>query len=109
MAWLAHVPWPCPQPRHQPWPAIPGIIRLPRPTPTTFPQQAEVLAAHLPCAVGRYVGEMGVDLWDSRRWGREWERHGVLVMTPQILLNLLTHAIIPVSDGWVWLGARWKG
>ncbi|RMZ56269.1 hypothetical protein APUTEX25_002459 [Auxenochlorella protothecoides] len=72
-----------------------AVFLVPR-VPLVF-QQAEVLAAHLPCAVGRYVGEMGVDLWDSRRWGREWERHGVLVMTPQILLNLLTHAIIPIS------------
>ena len=60
-------------------------------------QHAEVLSLHLPFPVGRYVGEMGVDLWDRWTWVKEWDRHRVLVMTPQILLNLLSHAIIPVG------------
>ena len=67
-------------------------------------QHAEVLSLHLPFPVGRYVGEMGVDLWDRWTWVKEWDQHRVLVMTPQILLNLLSHAIIPVGtvkEAWV--------
>ncbi|CAH8319117.1 unnamed protein product [Eruca vesicaria subsp. sativa] len=57
-------------------------------------QQAEVIRNQTSFQVGHYCGEMGQDFWDSRRWQREFESKQVLVMTAQILLNILRHSII---------------
>ncbi|KAL1220325.1 Endoribonuclease Dicer-like protein [Cardamine amara subsp. amara] len=57
-------------------------------------QQAEVIRNQTCFQVGHYCGEMGQDFWDSRRWQREFESKQVLVMTAQILLNILRHSII---------------
>ncbi|GMP92062.1 hypothetical protein CsSME_00042451 [Camellia sinensis var. sinensis] len=40
---------------------------------------------------------MGQDFWDARRWQREFETKQVLVMTAQILLNILRHSIIKME------------
>ncbi|KFK42493.1 hypothetical protein AALP_AA1G000600 [Arabis alpina] len=57
-------------------------------------QQAEVIRNQTNFQVGHYCGEMGQDFWDARRWQREFESKQVLVMTAQILLNILRHSII---------------
>ncbi|KAG7595538.1 P-loop containing nucleoside triphosphate hydrolase [Arabidopsis suecica] len=57
-------------------------------------QQAEVIRNQTCFQVGHYCGEMGQDFWDARRWQREFESKQVLVMTAQILLNILRHSII---------------
>ncbi|KAK9145881.1 hypothetical protein Sjap_005784 [Stephania japonica] len=57
-------------------------------------QQAEVIRERTSYKVGHYCGEMGQDFWDARRWQREFESKQVLVMTAQILLNILRHSII---------------
>lgn len=57
-------------------------------------QQAEVIRNQTSFQVGHYCGEMGQDFWDARRWQREFESKQVLVMTAQILLNILRHSII---------------
>lgn len=48
--------------------------------------------------IGGYVGEMGVDLWDRPKWLKELQEHDVFVMTPAILLRLLTHAYISMKQ-----------
>ncbi|KAL9251943.1 Endoribonuclease Dicer homolog 1-like protein [Drosera capensis] len=60
-------------------------------------QQAEVIRAQTGYSVGHYCGEMGQDFWDLRRWQREFESKQVLVMTAQILLNILRHSIIKME------------
>ncbi|KAK3012238.1 hypothetical protein RJ639_012247 [Escallonia herrerae] len=60
-------------------------------------QQAEVIRGQTGFQVGHYCGEMGQDFWDSRRWQREFETKQVLVMTAQILLNILRHSIIKME------------
>lgn len=60
-------------------------------------QQAEVIREQTGYQVGHYCGEMGQDFWDSRRWQREFETKQVLVMTAQILLNILRHSIIKME------------
>ncbi|KAJ6768224.1 ENDORIBONUCLEASE DICER-like protein 1 [Salix koriyanagi] len=55
-------------------------------------QQAEALEMHTDLKVGMYWGEMGVDFWDASTWKKEIDKHEVLVMTPQILLNGLRHS-----------------
>ncbi|XP_062091269.1 endoribonuclease Dicer homolog 1 [Humulus lupulus] len=57
-------------------------------------QQAEAIRERTGYQVGHYCGEMGQDFWDARRWQREFESKQVLVMTAQILLNILRHSII---------------
>ena len=44
--------------------------------------------------VGKYTGDMNVDAWDRATWETEFNKHDVLVMTHQILLNNLKHAFI---------------
>lgn len=60
-------------------------------------QQAAVLETHLDLRVGQYYGEMNVDCWNKARWLKEWQEHDVLVMTPQILLDVLRHGFVTVS------------
>lgn len=60
-------------------------------------QQAEVIRESTGYQVGHYCGEMGQDFWDTRRWQREFETKQVLVMTAQILLNILRHSIIKME------------
>ncbi|KAI5062975.1 hypothetical protein GOP47_0021522 [Adiantum capillus-veneris] len=61
-------------------------------------QQAEVIREGTGFQVGHYCGEMGQDFWDARRWNREFESKDVLVMTAQILLNILRHSIVKMSS-----------
>ncbi|KAK8945029.1 hypothetical protein KSP39_PZI007693 [Platanthera zijinensis] len=61
-------------------------------------QQAEVIRERTGFRVGHYCGEMGQDFWDARRWHREFESKQVLVMTAQILLNILRHSIIKMDS-----------
>nr|XP_043612306.1 endoribonuclease Dicer homolog 1 [Erigeron canadensis] len=60
-------------------------------------QQADVIREQTGFQVGHYCGEMGQDFWDARRWQREFEKKQVLVMTAQILLNILRHSIIKME------------
>ncbi|KAH7519383.1 hypothetical protein FEM48_Zijuj08G0030400 [Ziziphus jujuba var. spinosa] len=60
-------------------------------------QQAEAIRERTGYQVGHYCGEMGQDFWDSRRWQREFDSKQVLVMTAQILLNILRHSIIKME------------
>ncbi|KAL8138311.1 hypothetical protein V2J09_004312 [Rumex salicifolius] len=61
-------------------------------------QQAEVIREQTGFSVGHYCGEMGQDFWDARRWQREFETKQALVMTAQILLNILRHSIIKMES-----------
>ncbi|CAK7348610.1 unnamed protein product [Dovyalis caffra] len=63
----------------------------------TLIAQAEVIRERTGYQVGHYCGEMGQDFWDTRRWQREFETKQVLVMTAQILLNILRHSIIKME------------
>ncbi|KAL6559458.1 Dicer-like protein 1 [Orobanche gracilis] len=60
-------------------------------------QQAEVIRERTGYQVGHYCGEMGQDFWDARRWQREFQSKQVLVMTAQILLNILRHSIVKME------------
>ncbi|KAL9427016.1 hypothetical protein AB3S75_033741 [Citrus x aurantiifolia] len=51
------------------------------------PQQAEAIKKHTDLKVGMYWGDMGIDYWDAATWKEEMNKHEVLVMTPQILLD----------------------
>ncbi|KAL3684813.1 hypothetical protein R1sor_002835 [Riccia sorocarpa] len=64
------------------------------PTVSLVRQQAGVISMHTDLKVGDYYGSLGVDTWKPEKWQGEVNNHEVLVMTPQILVDLLNHAII---------------
>ena len=65
-------------------------MSVPHPVPLVE-QQASYIEKHLSVTVGRYKGDMNVDNWDRSRWSTEFQNNHVLVMTAQILLNILNH------------------
>eukprot|EP00850_Spirogloea_muscicola_P011085 SM000067S20362 [mRNA] locus=s67:600775:612007:+ [translate_table: standard] len=52
-------------------------------------QQADVIGMHTDFVIGRYFGAMGIDCWDRAMWLNEFQEKEVLVLTAQILLNVL--------------------
>lgn len=48
--------------------------------------------------VGGYSGEDGVDYWDKEKWDAELQENQVIVMTSQILCDMLTHQYIKIED-----------
>ena len=61
-------------------------------------QQSKVIEDRTGFKVGKYTGEMNVDAWDRDAWENEFNKHDVLVMTHQILLNNLLHGFIKPSN-----------
>jgi endoribonuclease Dicer len=72
---------------------------------TTVPlivQQCEYLKKLLACSIEDYYGEKRLDnkvleLWDKKMWERELNKNQILVMTPQILVDMLHHAFIGLA------------
>ncbi|CAN8072049.1 unnamed protein product [Agarophyton chilense] len=64
------------------------------------PQQASVLQSVLPPGhrVGVFYGDRSGDDWSSSEWIHKLRSKTVLVMTAQILLNLLRHGIVNIQD-----------
>ncbi|KAF2286426.1 hypothetical protein GH714_016865 [Hevea brasiliensis] len=60
-------------------------------------QQAEAVEMHTDFNVGQLYGEKGVDCWDAAIWKQHLEKHEVLVMTPQILLDGLKHSFFKLD------------
>jgi len=75
------------------------ILRSWRPQVDLVLQQAEVLRLHTPLRVAGFVGSMGLDFWDRDTWRAAIADQDVLVMTAQILLNVLRHAILTARPG----------
>ena len=44
-----------------------------------------------------YYGEMNVDCWSKVEWLKQWDGHDVMIMTPQILLDILRHGYVTVT------------
>ncbi|XP_041980153.1 endoribonuclease Dicer [Aricia agestis] len=62
-------------------------------------QQKKVIELRCPVnGVGCYSGEDGVDFWDKRKWDSELSKHEVIVMTTQILSDMLTHNYIKIEN-----------
>lgn len=60
-------------------------------------QQAEAIKMHTDLKVSMYWGEMGVDFWNAAMWRQQLDRYEVLVMTPAILLNCLSHSFFKLD------------
>ncbi|KAG8390726.1 hypothetical protein BUALT_Bualt01G0113400 [Buddleja alternifolia] len=61
-------------------------------------QQGEAVAMHTDLKVGKYYGELDVDYWDAATWKQEKDKHEVLVMTPQILLDALRRRYFKIEE-----------
>ncbi|CAF2139709.1 unnamed protein product [Rotaria magnacalcarata] len=59
-------------------------------------QQSDYIRFHTDLSVGKYYGELGVDLWQKERWVDEFEQHQVLVFSAQVFLNLVDHNYFPL-------------
>ena len=62
-------------------------------------QQAEFLRNHTYLKVGEYYGDRLIDdkvldYWDQPTWDKELETNQILVMSPQILVDMLQHSFI---------------
>jgi hypothetical protein len=60
-------------------------------------QQAEVIRLNTELDVGEYCGEHNSDHFNVKAWEEEFNNRDVLVMTPQILLNILRHGFLSIS------------
>ncbi|KAF9452311.1 type III restriction enzyme [Macrolepiota fuliginosa MF-IS2] len=63
------------------------------PRVTLVEQQAKYLSDNTPLRISKLYGALDVDLSDRIRWRRRLDLCDVIVMTPQILVNLITHSL----------------
>ncbi|XP_054159214.1 endoribonuclease Dicer-like [Oppia nitens] len=68
------------------------------PTRTLVTQQAAEVKRHFKARVKGYTGDMDVDSYDVHRWTTELTNQDVIVMTAQILLNMLNHQFITFDN-----------
>nr|XP_026496410.1 endoribonuclease Dicer [Vanessa tameamea] len=61
-------------------------------------QQTNMIKLLCPVDVIGYSSEDNVDYWDKSKWDIELTKYQVIVMTSQILSDLLTHRYISVED-----------
>lgn len=61
-------------------------------------QQAAVLNCNIDAKIGKYCGDMGVDLWKKEIWDNILDDEQVIVMTADVLYNCLTHSFIKMKD-----------
>lgn len=61
-------------------------------------QQARVIRQHTHLSVGRYYGEMNIDMWSSENWKAIYANVDVLVVTAQVLYDLLVHGFVSLRQ-----------
>ncbi|OZJ04712.1 hypothetical protein BZG36_01815 [Bifiguratus adelaidae] len=61
-------------------------------------QQSKMIRMNCDARVKPLCGEMGVDYWTQTQWTKIKDENEVLVMTAQILLNMLRHGYLQLKD-----------
>ncbi|XP_031635095.1 endoribonuclease dcr-1-like [Contarinia nasturtii] len=61
-------------------------------------QQKEEISKRIPFNVQVYTGDMNVDAWTGERWLNEFEQNHVLIATVQIVLDIVRHGHLKISD-----------
>jgi hypothetical protein len=64
------------------------------PTKLLVRQQAAVLRAATPLAVGEFTGDAGVDAWDAATWAARLADAEVVVATPQVVVDALAKSFL---------------
>jgi endoribonuclease Dicer len=64
-------------------------------------QQADFIRKHSHLNVGEYFGDKKIDdrildSWDQEIWNKELEKNNILVMSPQILLEMILHSFLGI-------------
>ncbi|KAJ9100096.1 hypothetical protein QFC19_005776 [Naganishia cerealis] len=69
------------------------------PTVPLVHQQSDTVEKFTGLNVKSFCGDMGVDFWDRSKWLEELdiENTHVIVLTPQIFLNILSHGYVHIS------------
>ncbi|KAF5273493.1 hypothetical protein FQA39_LY07510 [Lamprigera yunnana] len=67
-------------------------------TITLVHQQAKYVRNFVDFNIGAYCGDMNVDSWNRDMWINEFETHQILVMTAQILVNILGCSFLSLND-----------
>ncbi|KAL8233189.1 hypothetical protein R6Q57_002967 [Mikania cordata] len=67
------------------------------PTVVLVKQQADYVRKHLALKVEEYWGEKGVDNWNAAVWKKQQEVNQLMVMTPDILRNALSHSFLTLD------------
>ncbi|KAD4584078.1 hypothetical protein E3N88_21679 [Mikania micrantha] len=75
----------------------PSIAVFLVPTVVLVKQQADYVRKHLALKVEEYWGEKGVDNWNAAVWKKEQEENQLMVMTPDILRNALSHSFLTLD------------
>ncbi|KAJ3665477.1 hypothetical protein Zmor_000970 [Zophobas morio] len=61
---------------------------------TLVDQHAKYVRDHTIFTVGAYSGEMNLDFWKKEEWSEQFNKHQVVIMTSQILVNLINNSFI---------------
>lgn len=61
-------------------------------------QQAYWIDRLTPLRTVCYTGDMDLDFWSRERWIEEFDRHQVIVATSQIILDVIRHGFISISQ-----------
>lgn len=67
------------------------------PTKPLAYQHASTISAHTDLKVKVYTGDHNVDEWTKEAWIEEFKKNQVLVMPGEILRQIVTHGILPLS------------
>lgn len=61
-------------------------------------QHANYVIKHTDFKVGRFTGDMNLDFWPKEKWYDIYDKHQVIIMTSQILVNLVLNSYIDLNQ-----------
>lgn len=61
-------------------------------------QQSDEIKKHTNFDTKVYYGDLGVDTWNEHRWVNEISENEVLVLTPDIFLNIISKQLIGLDQ-----------
>lgn len=68
------------------------------PTVALVDQQSATVESQLPLRVVKFSSAQGIDFWQPDQWLQEIKKADVMVLTPAVLLKMLEHGYIAISQ-----------